>query len=473
MPWAAAAAIGGALISANAAGDAADQQAESANRATDLQAQASRDAIALQREQYNQTRADALPFMQRGNAAGMQLNRLLGLPGVGVSGPQRLQNAPGTLTQGADGVYAPATQPAGGAPAPTREQLRAQLLGQFTTGGSAGETYYSGSGAEGEGSWSTGPATPGTVDEAGLNAEIERRMQVQPQQSSVPAAQGSALTTEAAAQPSAEEAADANFGRLTRDFSADDLSRDVVYQQAQPAAQAGLDRATSDLDIRAGMLNPLMHRFGMADFEKDPGYDFRLGEGVRARDQSAVARGGLYSGAQMKALERYGQDYGSAEYGKASDRFAADRSFAAGEYGAGFARMGQERSNVAGLANDSYNRFNTTNNRLFNQLSAVAGTGQTANGQVSASGQNYANQSGQSLMGAANQSGQNLMGAANVSAAAGMFGARTTANALNGGVAAYQRNQSSYAPPAYIPPVYDDGYSLGTGGAYGGNRSGM
>lgn len=44
------------------------------------------------------------------------------------------------------------------------------------------------------------------------------------------------------------------------------------------------------------------------------GYDFRLGEGTKAIERSAAARGGLNSGATLKALARYGQDYGSNEF---------------------------------------------------------------------------------------------------------------------------------------------------------------
>ena len=47
---------------------------------------------------------------------------------------------------------------------------------------------------------------------------------------------------------------------------------------------------------------------------KTPGYDFRLNEGTRAIEGSAAARGGLYSGATMQALQNYGQDYATNAY---------------------------------------------------------------------------------------------------------------------------------------------------------------
>jgi hypothetical protein len=86
--------------------------------------------------------------------------------------------------------------------------------------------------------------------------------------------------------------------------------------------------------------------FSMADFNADPGYDFRMKEGQRGLDSSAAARGGALSGAAVKASERYNQDYASGEY------------------------------------QNAYNRFNSDRNARFNRLSSLAGVGQTATSQV-------------------------------------------------------------------------------------------
>ena len=65
--------------------------------------------------------------------------------------------------------------------------------------------------------------------------------------------------------------------------------------------------------------------FSMADYQADPGYDFRFREGQRALESSAAARGGLLSGGTGKALTRYGQEAGSQEYGNAYNRFLEQR----------------------------------------------------------------------------------------------------------------------------------------------------
>lgn len=62
------------------------------------------------------------------------------------------------------------------------------------------------------------------------------------------------------------------------------------------------------------------------DIYNDPSYQFRLNEGLGAVQQSAAAQGGLLSGATLKALNNYAQDYASQEYHNAYNRFNADQT---------------------------------------------------------------------------------------------------------------------------------------------------
>lgn len=57
-------------------------------------------------------------------------------------------------------------------------------------------------------------------------------------------------------------------------------------------------------------------------WQTDPGYEFRLGEGLNALEAGAAARGGLYSGAAMRDALKYGQDYASQEFGNIYNRLA-------------------------------------------------------------------------------------------------------------------------------------------------------
>lgn len=174
----------------------------------------------------------------------------------------------------------------------------------------------------------------------------------------------------------AERAAELQY-QATQD--ANNLARELYYTNRgdqEPWRQAGITAL-------GGMQSPDFQRdFTMSDFQRDPGYDFRMQEGMKALERSAAARGGLGSGGTLKALIRYGQDFASNEY------------------------------------QNAYNRFNNDRTTRFNRLASLAGAGQTATNQVGAYGQNYAN-----------TAGQNLIGGASAMGAAGMAGANAWANA--------------------------------------------
>jgi hypothetical protein len=139
--------------------------------------------------------------------------------------------------------------------------------------------------------------------------------------------------------------------------------------------------------------------FTMADYQADPGYQFRLNQGSQALERSAAARGGLNSGALGKALTQYGQEMGSQEYGNA------------------------------------YNRWNNDIGNRFNRLSTLAGMGQSATGQVGAYGTNAANSIGNNLTDIGNAQASGQIGSANAWANGinGALNAWNQWNAMNGG----------------------------------------
>ncbi len=57
-------------------------------------------------------------------------------------------------------------------------------------------------------------------------------------------------------------------------------------------------------------------------FQTDPGYNFRLGEGMRTLERGAAARGGLLSGGYGRRSTRYAQDYASNEYTNVYNRIS-------------------------------------------------------------------------------------------------------------------------------------------------------
>jgi hypothetical protein len=66
--------------------------------------------------------------------------------------------------------------------------------------------------------------------------------------------------------------------------------------------------------------------YGGDKFQRDPGYQFRVDEGIKALDRSAAARGMLQSGSALKGITRFGQKEGSQEYQNAFNRFQIERS---------------------------------------------------------------------------------------------------------------------------------------------------
>jgi hypothetical protein len=119
-----------------------------------------------------------------------------------------------------------------------------------------------------------------------------------------------------AAQNAANTQADAN--RYAADIQKQMFDKQIELQE--PWRQAGITALNK--------LTPLASeytKFGMAQFQQDPGYAFRLKEGQRALDQSAAARGGLISGNALKAAQRYGQEMGSQEYQNAFTRYLRER----------------------------------------------------------------------------------------------------------------------------------------------------
>jgi hypothetical protein len=82
---------------------------------------------------------------------------------------------------------------------------------------------------------------------------------------------------------------------------------------------------------------------------KDPSYDFRMQEGVNALDRSAASRGRLLSGAQDRAVTRYGSDLASQEYGNAFSRAMATDQYNLGKQQS-LAGVGQSATNVVSQA---------------------------------------------------------------------------------------------------------------------------
>jgi hypothetical protein len=116
---------------------------------------------------------------------------------------------------------------------------------------------------------------------------------------------------------------------------------DKAQGYLDPYLQGG-GQANALLASYLGVNGPEAQAKAMADFQQDPGYQAQFNAGGGALDKSATARGGLYSGAQMKGLQDYGQQFARTAF---NDRINAL---------SGFSGQGQQAAGAAaGLASQT------------------------------------------------------------------------------------------------------------------------
>ena len=136
------------------------------------------------------------------------------------------------------------------------------------------------------------------------------------------------------------------------------FDRQVALQE--PFRQAGLV-SQNELMRQMGLggdpasqgYGNMLRDFSMADYEADPGYAFRLQEGLKGLDRQAAARGGLISGAALKAASDFAGKQASAEYQNAYDRYNKNRAMRYG-YLSGQQDVGANAVNALGTAARNY-----------------------------------------------------------------------------------------------------------------------
>lgn len=202
----------------------------------------------------------------------------------------------------------------------------------------------------------------------------------------------------------------AGYGPVTSGitYGPEGNNQNMVWQPGTPGSvnQQGLDAAAQaqfqgqPTDANLGPLESI-------DPLQDPGYQFGLDQGNQALDRKIAASGGRVSGAAIKAGTRFATDYATTGYGAAYQR-------------------GQDR---------------------LNRLAALANVGQTATSGSAQAGANASN----AISSIYQNQGDNA-GAASI-AQGNIWG-----NAINQGVAAYQRNKQ----PAYTSSPADLNFGSAT-----------
>lgn len=337
----AAAGIGlvGASMSADAAGDASE-----------LQAQGTREGIAAQERQFQQVRTDQEPYRNFGGAAVNKLSQLLGL-GAQYGGQRR-----------------------------SLGDIRAELAKQNPFEAAAGG--YSGGGG-------------------GL-----------PTNFSSPADYEAATYGKTYGQPNAQTFTDynANLDQLAQKQYGDEEAAYKAWQAEQAQAAQGDEYGS------------LLRDFTGEDLRNDPGYKFGLDEGQNALDRTLARGGSLFSGAAIKAGQRYGQDYAGTKF------------------------------------NEAWNRDSAGKTQKYNFLSGAVSTGQNAAAQTGNAGMNMANQVTALTTGNANAQGAARIAQGNawsggIQNAVDGYRQNELVNKITGGNTAWGGSGGGYR---YTVPTYEN-----------------
>lgn len=157
--------------------------------------------------------------------------------------------------------------------------------------------------------------------------------------------------------------------------------------------------------------------FSLKDVMNDPGYKFRLNQGINAVQNSAAARHSLHSGNTLTGINDYAQGFASNEANNAYARYAADR--AAGTAHNIDARnfawdtFNNNRNFAYGSQMDTYNSGVNSKQARFNRLSQLAGYGPQATSSLIGINTEYGNNVGNLLTGIGNVQAAGITGNAN------------------------------------------------------------
>jgi hypothetical protein len=130
----------------------------------------------------------------------------------------------------------------------------------------------------------------------------------------------------------ADKAANAQIQAANAQAAAQQAMFERQIELQEPFRQAGITSQNRLMqllglggDTTAADYGMAARPFGMEQFQNDPGYAFRMSEGMKALERSAAARGGMLSGGALRGITRFGQDLASQEYQNAFNRYQIER----------------------------------------------------------------------------------------------------------------------------------------------------
>ena len=265
--------------------------------------------------------------------------------------------------------------PTGGAPLPTVPATTGGKMADDMYGGFGYDDTNAGTDAALGGGMGGAESLPSTAGGGGIPSWLANFFATQ----GVPGALISGAGGLLAANMTGNAARDA----AARSGQASEAATALQAQQYADARARSQPFYNAGVNALAAYQNPELTRpFAMSDFNADPGYGFRMSEGLKGLERSAAARGGMLSGSGLKNITRFGQDLGSQEYQNAYNRYGQDQA--------------------------------TRRNTLAN----IAGFGPPAAAAATTAGTNYATNAGNMGIGAANTFANADMAAAAAQASA-------------------------------------------------------
>jgi len=276
----------------------------------------------------------------------------LGSPTANVDTSVNYANPMATLAAlGEAGAYQYATKKFANDPG----TLNAYLTALNLTGQRSGRQQLSGAEGDfgiinGNGAILPGQGISGSLDTAGLDAEVAKRL---------------------AAQEQARKDYEAQVAGAGGSFG--DLAQKFAFNTYTPEKFS----------------------YTGEDLYKDPSYQFRLEQGQKALDRAGAAAGRFLSGRQLQATSDYNQGAASQEFQNAYNR--ALGTFSTNE--------GNRKNAFDTNETNRFNAYQANFTNAINPLLSLSGSGQVASQFLGNAGQNTANQQSNNLQGAANASG--------------------------------------------------------------------
>lgn len=219
------------------------------------------------------------------------------------------------------------------------------------------------------------------------------------------------------------------YGALRAKFDADHIAKYGIGIDDPSANQPGVERTLegfkqqasqqilqSNPSAASGDFGSLLKPYTGESLTSDPGYEFGLSEGEKGINRGALARGGFNSGATMKALLKYNQDYAGTKF------------------------------------NEGFNRDATTKNQTYSFLSGQSGQGENAAGMTAGLGANATGAAGNYLTQGADAGASGVVGAT---------------NSLTNGVGSYLQYQNNQSMMEYLKTLRGGMANTGASAPFG------